>query len=436
MTYPLVAVVGRPNVGKSTLVNRIVASQEAIVHEVAGVTRDRNYVDTEWNGKKFTIIDTGGIDFGTDVSMGRQITKQAMLGIEEADMTILVVDGMVGIMPEDEMVARILKTSNKPVLVAVNKIDDIVHENLIYQFYKLGLGEPYAVSGIHGLGVGDLLDAVVSLLPAVDIIEAADEVKIAIVGRPNAGKSSILNSLLGEERVIVSDVPGTTRDAIDTVLEKDGVTYRFIDTAGMRRQPRVKEDIEYYSYIRALRALDRADIALLIIDSEIGPSGQDQKIANLAEERGCASIIALNKWDLVASQEKASKIEESLEKKLRFLDYAPRLKVSAKTGKGISRLYAAFKEVMSEYDKRVPTSSINSLIAKIKAEGFQPSKGGRTLKLSYAAQVGIRPPAFVFFVNHPQLVTPSYERYIENQIRSTYGFIGCPISIRFKSKYK
>jgi len=436
MTYPLVAVVGRPNVGKSTLTNRIVASQQAIVHATAGVTRDRNYVDTEWNGKTFTIIDTGGIDFGTDVTMGRQITKQAMLAIEEADVIVFVVDGMVGPMPEDEMVAKTLRTSEKPVILAVNKIDDITHESAIYPFYKLGLGEPYPVSGIHGLGVGDLLDAVTILLPSVERIEDADEIKIAVVGRPNVGKSSLINRLLGEERVIVSDIPGTTRDSIDTVLEKDGVVYRFIDTAGLRRQPKVKEDVEYYSFLRALRALDRADVAVLVISAEEGPSTQDQKIASLMEERGCASILVLNKWDLIESREKADKVEYALEAKLRFLDYSPRLKISARTGRSVAKLFTLFNEVMEEYDKRVSTSSINGMVTRIKAEGFQPSKGGRTLKISFASQVGTRPPSFVFFVNHPQLVTPSYERYIENQIRKTYGFIGCPINIRFKSKYK
>jgi len=436
MTYPLVAVVGRPNVGKSTLVNRIVVSQQAIVHEAPGVTRDRNYVDAEWAGKTFTIIDTGGIDFGADVTMGKQITEQALLAIEEADVIVFVVDGMVGEMAEDAMVAKILRTSNKPVILAVNKIDDIMHEAAIYPFYKLGLGEPYPVSGIHGLGVGDLLDAITVLLPTVERVEDADEIKVAVVGRPNVGKSSIINRLLGEERVIVSDVPGTTRDAIDTVLEKDGITYRFIDTAGLRRQPRVKEDIEYYSFIRSLKALDRADIAVIVLDAETGPATQDQKIANLTEDRGCASVIILNKWDLVESREKADRVEASLETKMRFLDYSPRLKVSAKTGLGTMKLFAILQEVMAEYDKRVSTSAINGMVTKIKAEGFQPAKGGRTLKISYAAQTGTRPPTFVFFVNHPQLVTQSYERYIENQIRKTFGFIGCPIKIHFRSKYR
>lgn len=436
MSYPLVAVVGRPNVGKSTLVNRIVISQQAIVHEEPGITRDRNYVDAEWNGKTFTIIDTGGLDFGTDVTMGRQITKQAMLAIDEADVVVFVVDGKVGEMEEDAMVAKILRSSKKPIILAVNKIDDITHEAAIYPFYGLGLGEPFPVSGIHGLGVGDLLDAITALLPRVERIEDADEVKVALVGRPNVGKSSILNRLVGEERVIVSEAPGTTRDTIDTVLEKDGVTYRFIDTAGLRKQPRVKEDVEYYSFIRSLRALDRADIAIIIIDAEIGPTTQDQKIANLAEERGCASIIVLNKWDVVSSREKANRVEEILESKMRFLDYSPRLKVSAKTGFNVIKLFGLLRDVMSEYDKRVPTSSINGMVMKIKAEGFQPAKGGRTLKISYASQVGTRPPAFVFFVNHPQLVTQSYERYIENQIRKIYGFTGCPINIQFRSKYR
>ncbi|MEW5706248.1 MAG: ribosome biogenesis GTPase Der [Actinomycetota bacterium] len=427
---------GRPNVGKSTLVNRMVASQQAIVHEIAGVTRDRNYVDTEWNGKTFTIIDTGGIDFGADKTMGQQITRQAMLAIEEADVVIFVVDGSVGITAEDEMVAKILRKAENPVILAVNKIDDTTHESAIYPFYKLGLGEPRAVSAIHGLGVGDLLDVVASLLPEVKKVEDTEEIKVAIVGKPNVGKSSLLNRFLGEERVIVSEVPGTTRDAIDTVFEKDGLTYRFIDTAGLRKQPKIKEDIEYFSFIRAIRALDRADIALIVIDASEGPSAQDQKIASFAEERGCASIIVLNKWDLIESREKANRVEEALETKMRFLRYSPKLQVSAKTGRGIAKLFLSIKEVMKEYDKRVSTSSLNDLVLKIKAEGFQPSKGGRTLKISYAAQIGTRPPAFVFFVNHPQLVTPSYTRYLENKIRETYQFTGCPLNIHFRSKYR
>jgi GTP-binding protein len=436
MSYPLIAVVGRPNVGKSTLVNRIVATKEAIVHESSGVTRDRNYVDTEWNGKTFTIIDTGGLDFGADITIGAQITSQAMLAIEEADVILFVADGTVGVMAEDEMVAKILRTSNKPVMLAVNKIDDLTHENAIYQFYKLGLGEPYAVSGIHGLGTGDLLDALAALIPLVEREEEPDEIKIAVVGKPNAGKSSIVNRLLGEERVIVSDVPGTTRDAIDTVFEKDGVKYRFIDTAGLRKQPKLKEDVEYYSFVRAMRALDRADIAIIVIDAEQHTSSQDQKIANYVEDRGCASILVLNKWDKIESKEKADKVDTALETRMRFLDYSPRIKTSAATGRGISKLYDLFRQVMSEYDKRVSTSSINGLVVRIKEEGFQPAKGGKTLKISYASQIGTRPPQFIFFVNHTQLVTESYRRYIENQIRKEYGFTGTPVKVYFKSKYK
>jgi GTP-binding protein len=413
----------------------MVATQQLIVHETAGVTRDRNYVDTEWNGKTFTIIDTGGIDFGEDVSMGKLITQQAMLGIEEADVIVFVVDGMVGEQTEDHMVAKILRNSNKPVILAVNKIDDVVHEANIYPFYNLGLGDPHPVSGIHGLGVGDLLDVIADLLPRVEKIEDTDEIKIAIIGKPNVGKSSLINRLLGEERVIVSDVAGTTRDAIDTVFEKDGKKYRFIDTAGLRRQAKL-EELEYYSFLRALKALDRADIAVIVISAEEGSTSQDQKIGSLAEERGCATIVVINKWDLVESKEQEEKLEASVETRLRFLDYAPRLKVSAKSGRGITKLFLTFTEVMAEYDKRVSTASINGLVTKIKEEGFQPAKGGRTLKISYAAQIGTRPPTFVFFVNHPQLVTPSFERYIENQIRKAYGFTGCPVNIHFRSKYR
>ncbi|MDP2211438.1 MAG: ribosome biogenesis GTPase Der [Candidatus Aquicultor sp.] len=435
MTYPLVAVVGRPNVGKSTLVNRIVSQQLAIVHESAGVTRDRNYVEAEWNGKTFTIIDTGGIDFGEDIAMGRLITDQAMLAIEEADVIVLVVDGIVGQTHEDEMVAKVLRASKKPIVLAVNKIDDMAHEAAIYDFYNLGLGDPHPVSSNHGRGVGDLLDVIAALIPSVARIEDINEVKVAIVGRPNVGKSSIINKILGEERAIVSDIPGTTRDTIDTVLEKDGIIYRFIDTAGLRRQSSAKEDVEYYSFVRSLRALDRADIAVIVIDAVEGPSTQDQKIANLAEDRGCASILILNKWDLMDDPEWATKVQDVLENKMRFLDYAPRLKVSAETGMGIHKIFEQLNIVMGEYVKRVSTSALNGLVMKIKSEGFQPSKGGKTLKIAYAAQIRIKPPVFVFFVNHPDLVSDSYKRYIENQIRDVFVFIGTPLNIQFRSKY-
>ncbi|MHB0977007.1 MAG: ribosome biogenesis GTPase Der [Candidatus Aquicultorales bacterium] len=433
MSLPLVAVVGRPNVGKSTLVNRLAMTKEAIVHPAAGVTRDRNYIETDWNGKAFTVIDTGGISFGDEALLEQEVTRQAALAMEEADVIVFVVDGDVGVMPEDEVIAKQLRGSKKPVLLSVNKVDSGGEEMEIFQFYSLGLGEPYAVSAMHGLGTGDLLDALVAVLPEADLGETPEEIKVAIVGRPNVGKSSILNRLIGEERAIVSDVPGTTRDAIDTILELEGRRFRFIDTAGLRKAPRVSEDVEYYSFVRSLRALDRADIALIIVDALEGASGQDQKIAEYAETRGCATIILINKWDAI-DVEKGDLIYEQVQDKLRFIGYSPIVRVSAKSGRGAMKIMPEIEEAFAQYERRIPTSKVNAFIEQLRATGFGPTKAGQTLRIGYAAQVGVRPPSFVFFVNNPLLVTDNYRRYLENRLREAFAFTATPISMRFKKK--
>lgn len=433
MSLPLVAIVGRPNVGKSTLVNRLAATREAIVHPIAGVTRDRNYIETDWGGRAFTIIDTGGISFEAEALLEREVARQATLAMEEADVIVFVVDGDSGITAEDEEIAKVLRGSDKPVILAVNKIDSKREEMDIYQFYKLGLGDPYPVSAIHGLGTGDLLDAVTALIPEVKEPAAPEEIKVAIVGRPNAGKSSILNRLTGEERAIVSDVPGTTRDAIDTVFEMDGVKYRFIDTAGLRRPPKVKEDLEYYSFVRSLRALDRADIALIVIDAALGATQQDQRIAGYAESRGCATVILANKWDAVEA-DKAAEVESEIKEKLKFIGYSPLLRISALTGKGVARVMKSLQKAYGEYEKRIPTAKVNAFVERLRAVGYFPSKRGKALRIGYAAQVGTKPPAFAFFVNDPSLVTDAYRRYLENRLREAFGFEASPISMRFKRK--
>ncbi len=433
VSLPLVAIIGRPNVGKSTLVNRLAATREAIVHPVAGVTRDRNYIETDWAGRAFTIIDTGGISFQDEGLLEREVTRQATLAMEEADVIVFVVDGDSGVMSEDERIAKVLRGSEKPVILAVNKIDSEREEMDVYQFYKLGLGDPYPVSAMHGLGAGDLLDAVVALLPEAKEPVAPEEIKVAIVGRPNAGKSSLLNRIIGEERAIVSDVPGTTRDAIDTVFEMNGDKYRFIDTAGLRRPPKVKEDLEYYGFVRSLRALDRADIALVVVDASVGATQQDQRIAAYAETRGCATVIVANKWDTVEA-EKATEAERGIREKLKFVGYSPVLRVSALTGRGVSKVMKAVQKAYAEYEKRIPTAKVNSFVERLRAIGYAPSKKGKSLRIGYAAQIGTKPPSFVFFVNDPSLVTESFERYLENRLREAFGFEACPISMRFRRK--
>ncbi len=435
MSLPIVAIVGRPNVGKSTMVNRLAENNEAIVHEMRGVTRDRSYHEADWNGRSFTLIDTGGIEMGSDDAFQSSITSQALAATEEADVIVFLVDGKTGINADDEEVARILRRSKKPVLLAVNKLDSVKQEGELWEFYQLGLGDPRPVSALHGTGTGDLLDEIVSLFPEDKVEEdVLDSINVAIIGRPNAGKSSLTNKLTNDNRSIVSDVAGTTRDAIDTVVEHEGTYYTIVDTAGLRKKSVVHEDIEYYGFVRAMRAIDRAQVVLLVIDATLGLTDQDQRVAGMAAERGCAMVVLLNKWDLVEGPEAKAEIRERIEDRLTFVGYAPVIAISALSGKNVHRIWNAIDTAYQNYSSVISTSRLNVWLQDIREFGHTISKGKRILKLKYVTQTGTEPPFFTFFCNHPDLVEPSFERYLENRLRSTFGFEGTPIRLKFKKK--
>ena len=407
MYKPLVAVVGRPNVGKSTLFNAIVKKRISIVEDIPGVTRDRIYFDAEWLGQEFTMIDTGGIEFvDSDNHIFTSMRYQAELAIREADVILYVVDGKVGVQPQDEEIAHILRSCGKPVILVVNKIDSVEQEMNIYEFYSLGLGDPIGVS-IH----------------------------IALVGRPNVGKSSLTNALLGQERVIVSNVPGTTRDSIDTHWSYEGTDFVLIDTAGMRRKAKIDMPVERYSVVRALRAVDRSDIAVLVIDATEGVTEQDTKIAGYVHEAGKGCIIVVNKWDLVEKDSKTShKFEEDIRRELAFLQYAPILFASALTKQRINRLADMVKFVSEQQHMRVSTSVLNELIEDAQLTNPPPAKGGKLLKIYYMTQASVQPPTFILFVNEPQLMHFSYLRFLENRLRETFGFEGTPIRLILRGK--
>ena len=435
MSLPIVAIVGRPNVGKSTMVNRLAENNEAIVHEMRGVTRDRSYHTADWNGRSFTLIDTGGIEMGSDDAFQSSITSQALAATDEADVIVFLVDGQTGINADDEEVARILRRSKKPVLLAVNKLDSVKQEGEIWEFYQLGLGDPYPVSALHGTGTGDLLDVIVSLFPEDKIEEdELDSVNVAIIGRPNAGKSSLTNKLTNNDRSIVSDVAGTTRDAIDTRVEHEGRYYTIVDTAGLRKKSVVHEDVEYYGFVRAMRAIDRAQVVLLVIDATLGLTDQDQRVAGMAAERGCAMVVLLNKWDLVEGPEAKAEIRERIEDRLTFVGYAPVIAISALSGKNVHRIWDAIDTAYEQYSSVISTSRLNVWLQDIREFGHTISKGKRILKLKYVTQTGTEPPFFTFFCNHPDLIEPSFERYLENRLRQTFGFEGTPIRMKFKKK--
>lgn len=435
MSLPIVAIVGRPNVGKSTMVNRLAENNEAIVHEMRGVTRDRSYHEADWNGRSFMLIDTGGIEMGSDDAFQGSITSQALAATEEADVIVFLVDGKTGINADDEEVARILRRSKKPVLLAVNKLDSVKQEDELWEFYQLGLGDPRPVSALHGTGTGDLLDEIVSLFPEDKVEEdVLDSINVAIIGRPNAGKSSLTNKLTNDNRSIVSDVAGTTRDAIDTVVEHEGTYYTIVDTAGLRKKSVVHEDVEYYGFVRAMRAIDRAQVVLLVIDATLGLTDQDQRVAGMAAERGCAMVVLLNKWDLVEGPEAKAEIRERIEDRLTFVGYAPVIAISALSGKNVHRIWNAIDTAYQNYSSVISTSRLNVWLQDIREFGHTISKGKRILKLKYVTQTGTEPPFFTFFCNHPDLVEPSFERYLENRLRSTFGFEGTPIRLKFKKK--
>ncbi|WP_053366968.1 ribosome biogenesis GTPase Der [Bacillus sp. FJAT-27245] len=430
MVKPTVAIVGRPNVGKSTIFNRIVGERISIVEDIPGVTRDRIYSSAEWLTHDFNIIDTGGIDIGDEPFL-EQIRQQAEIAIEEADVIIFLVNGREGVTAADEEVAKILYKTKKPVVLAVNKIDNPEMRADIFDFYALGFGEPFPVSGSHGLGLGDLLDEAAKHFPKFEGDEySEDTIKFSLIGRPNVGKSSLVNALLGEERVIVSDIAGTTRDAIDSVYEHEGQEYVIIDTAGMRKKGKVYESTEKYSVLRALRAIERSDVVLVVLNAEEGIIEQDKKIAGYAHEAGRAVVIVVNKWDAIEKDEKTMKeFEEKVREHFQFLDYAPIVFLSAKTKKRVQTLLPVINMVSENHAMRVQTTILNDIIMDAVAMNPTPTDKGRRLKIYYATQVAVKPPAFVVFVNDPEMMHFSYERFLENRIRDAFGFEGTPIRI-------
>lgn len=437
MSKPVVAIVGRPNVGKSTFFNYLAGRRISIIDDTPGVTRDRIYAETEWRGRKFTIIDTGGIEPDTEDYIKQQMVRQAHFAIEMADVIIMLVDAKAGLTAMDEDVANLLRKAAKPVLVAVNKVDAPGQAPAdVYEFYNLGMGEIYPISSIHGLGIGELLDAVYEHFPpAAETDENDDAIKVAVIGKPNVGKSSIINRILGEERVIVSDVPGTTRDAIDTRFEVDGRRYVFIDTAGIRRKSKVEDEIEKYSVLRSLAAVDRADVCIIMLDAQEGVTEQDTRIAGYAHEQGKASIIAVNKWDLV--EKKTGTLEEYKKKiatDMDFMSYAPIVFISAKTGQRVNRLLELIDYVYDQATLRIQTGVLNDVLNEAIAMVQPPSDKGKRLKIYYMTQTGVRPPTFVLFVNDAELMHYSYERYLKNTLRSNFGFEGTPIWFIIKEK--
>lgn len=430
MAKPVVAIVGRPNVGKSTIFNRIVGERISIVEDVPGVTRDRIYSSGEWLNVTFNIIDTGGIEIG-DEPLLVQMRQQAEIAIEEADVIVFMVNGREGITAADEEVAKLLFRSQKPIVLAVNKIDNHEMRDQIYEFYSLGFGEPFPISGSHGLGLGDLLDEVVKHFPKSSDEEYDDSViQFCLIGRPNVGKSSLVNAILGEDRVIVSDIEGTTRDAIDTKLTREGQEYVIIDTAGMRKRGKVYENLEKYSVLRALKAIERSDVVLVVLDGEKGIIEQDKKIAGYAHEAGRAVVIVVNKWDAVEKDEKTMKeFEQNIRDHFLFLDYAPIVFLSAKTKKRIHTLLPMINLASDSHNMRVQTNILNDVIMDAVAMNPTPTDRGTRLKIYYATQVAVKPPTFVIFVNDPELLHFSYARFLENRIREAFEFTGTPIKI-------
>lgn len=425
----VVAIVGRANVGKSTIFNRMVGERISIVEDVAGVTRDRIYAKASWLTKEFSVIDTGGIEL-KNASFTTQIKMQAEIAIEEADVIVFVVNGREGITKEDEYVARLLQKSRKPIILVVNKIDDNQFRDYIYEFYALGVGDPIPVSGSHGIGIGDLLDQIINQLDLQDEETNEDEISFSIIGRPNVGKSSLTNAILGEERVIVSNIEGTTRDAIDTPFVKDGQKYRVVDTAGMRKKGKVYENIEKYSILRALTSIEKSDVILVVIDGETGIREQDKHVAGYAHEAGKGVVIVYNKWDLVDKDEKTmQKKQKEIYEQFKYLDYARIVFASAKTGQRVDQIFPLIQESYENSRKRVQTSVLNDVLVDAQLMNPTTTFNGGRLKIFYANQVAVCPPTFVLFSNDPQYLHFSYKRYLENRLREAFGFEGTPIHI-------
>lgn len=430
MVNPVVAIVGRPNVGKSTIFNRLAGERISIVEDTPGVTRDRIYARTEWLGHPFNLIDTGGIDIGDEPFL-TQITEQAEIAIEEADVIIFVVSVKEGVTDADEKVARILYRTDKPVVLAVNKVDNPELRADIYDFYSLGFGEPIPVAGTHGIGTGDLLDKIIKEFPKDTINEEDDSIKFSFIGRPNVGKSSLVNAILGENRVIVSNIEGTTRDAIDTRFEtEDGTKYTMIDTAGIRKKGKVYENTEKYSVLRAMRAIDRSDVVCVVLNAEEGIREQDKHVAGYAHEAGRAIVIVVNKWDTLKKDNKTmSDFENLIRQEFQYLSYAPIVFVSAKTKQRLDKLPELIKRVNDNHEQRISSAVLNDVVMDAIAHNPTPTDNGKRLRIYYATQVAIKPPTFVIFVNDPELMHFSYERFLENQIREAFDFEGTPIHI-------
>ncbi len=429
MSKPIVAIVGRPNVGKSTLFNRLAGEKISIVKETPGVTRDRIYADVEWLDRNFTIIDTGGIEPDSGDVILSQMREQAQIAIDTADVIVFLVDVRQGLVDADAKVADMLRRSKKPVALAVNKVDNQKFDVDVYEFYNLGMGDPIPISAAGKLGLGELLDKVIEGFPEkTGEEEESDIPRIAIIGKPNVGKSSIVNKILGEDRVIVSDIAGTTRDAIDAVVKRNGQEYIFIDTAGLRRKSKVKEDLERYSVIRAVTAVERADVAMIVIDASEGVTEQDAKIAGIAHEKGKGVIVAVNKWDLVEKNEKTIyRYTGRVREVLSFMPYAKLLFISAKTGQRLPRLFDAIDAVIQNHAMRIQTGVLNEILTEAVALQQPPSDKGKRLKIFYMTQVSVKPPTFVLFVNNKKLMHFSYARYLENRIRDAFGFEGTPL---------
>ncbi|NLB41167.1 MAG: ribosome biogenesis GTPase Der [Clostridiales bacterium] len=438
MAKPIVAIVGRPNVGKSTLFNQLAGKRISIVEDTPGVTRDRIYADSEWLNNHFTMIDTGGIEPGSQDELLQQMKYQAEIAIETADVIVFITDAKEGISSTDRDVAYLLRKSEKPIVLAVNKIDTQEEESNLYEFYNLAIGNPMSISASHKRGFGDLLDEIVKHFPTGGQVEEDDDViHIAVVGKPNVGKSSLVNRLLGQDRVIVSDIPGTTRDAIDTPIEIDGQKYVIIDTAGIRRKSRIDDTLERYSVIRALSAIRRCDVALIVIDSSMEVTEQDSKIAGLVHEEGKGSILVMNKWDTIEKQTNTmNQYRQRLMNDLSFMTYAPSVFISAKTGQRVERITELIKNVYQQCTFRISTGVLNDCLADAIAVNEPPSDKGRRLKILYGTQVSVKPPTFVLFVNDPDLMHYSYKRYLENYFRKTFGLVGTPLHIILRQKTK
>ncbi|MCH5279280.1 MAG: ribosome biogenesis GTPase Der [Christensenellaceae bacterium] len=436
MMKPLVAIVGRPNVGKSTLFNKIIGKRVAIVEDTPGVTRDRIYADGEWLNYKFTLIDTGGIEPESEDIIAKQMRRQAELAIETAHVIVFIVDGRAGITSADEEVSDMLRRCKKPIVLVVNKVDHPKFEDTVYDFYSLGIGTPISISAEQGLGLGDMLDEIVSYFPGIDESEDSESVGIAVVGRPNVGKSSIVNALLGHERTIVSNIPGTTRDAIDSPFTWNGQDFTLIDTAGIRRKRSIEDEtVERYSVIRSLAAIRRCDVALIVVDAERGLSEQDVRIAGYVHEEGKASVLIINKWDLI---EKDTYTAEEFKKKmlvdLAFMSYVPMLFISAKTGQRVNRVMELANYALAQNSMRISTGKLNDIVNEAVTMNEPPISSGRRLRIYYSTQVSIKPPTFVIFVNEPELMHFSYRRYLENYIRKSFEIVATPIHLIIRKR--